>query len=77
MLRWFGHVQRLDKDDPRRKILHITADRMRYRCRPMLIWRDLVKTGMTIIQMTTEIAEDRTHWHVMIRAGDKGKVGKA
>ena len=39
-LRWFGHVQRRDKDDATRKIL---VDEKRNRGRPKLRWRDLVK----------------------------------
>ena len=65
-LRWFGHVQRRDKDDATRKILQMTVDGKRNRGRPKLRWRDLVRDDMAINQMTTEMAEDRGHWHVMI-----------
>ena len=68
-LRWFVHVQRRDKDDAMRKILQMTADGKRNRGRPKLKWRDLVRDDMARNQMTTEMAEDRGHWHVMIRAG--------
>ena len=68
-LRWFGHVQRRDKDDATRKILQMTVDGKKNRCRLKLRWRDLVKEGMAGNQMTTEMAEDRKHWHVMIRGG--------
>ena len=68
-LRWFGYVERRDKDDATRKILQMTVDGKRIRGRPKLRWRDLVKEDMTRHQMTTEMAEDRKHWHVMIRAG--------
>ena len=37
--------------------------------RPKLRWRDLVKEDMARNQMTTEMAEDRKHRHVMIQAG--------
>ena len=67
-LRWFGHVQRRDQDDATRKILPITVDGKRNRGRPKLRWRDLVRDDMARNQMTTEMAEDRGHWHVMIRA---------
>ena len=66
-LRWFGHVQRWDKDDATRKILNMTVDGKRNRGRPKLRWRDL--EDMARNQMTTEMAEDRKHWHVMIQAG--------
>ena len=69
-LRWFGHVQRRDKDDGTRKILQMTVDGKRNRGRRKLRWRDLVKEDMARNQMMTEImAEDRKHWHVMIQAG--------
>ena len=69
-LRWFGHVQRRDKDEATRNILQMTVDGKRNRGRPKLIlWRDLVKEDMATNHMTTEMAEDRRHWHVMIRAG--------
>ena len=67
-LRWFGHVQRRDTYDATRKILQMTVDVKRNRARPKLRWRDLVKDDMAKSQMTTEMAEDRRHWHVMIRA---------
>ena len=68
-LRWFGHVQRGDTDDATRKILQMTVAGKRNRGRPKLRWRDLVEEDMAGNQMTTEMAEDRGHWHVMIRAG--------
>ena len=68
-LRWFGHVQRRDKDDATRNILQMEVDGKRNRGRPKLRGRDLVKDDMARNQVTTEMAEDRRHWHVMIRAG--------
>ena len=69
-LRWFGHVQSRDKDDAMRNILQkTTVDGKRNRGRPKPRWRDLVRDDMARNQMTTEMAEERGHWHVMIRAG--------
>ena len=68
-LRWFAHVQRRDKVEATRKILQMTVDGMQNRGRQKLRWRDLVKENMARNQMTTEMAEDRKHWHIMIRAG--------
>ena len=73
-LRWFGHVQRRDKDDATRKILQMEVEGKRNRGTPKLRWRDLVKDDMARNQMTTEMAEDRRHWHVLIRAGTLRRV---
>ena len=66
--RWFGHVQRRDKDEATRKILQMQWMEREIEALQMLRWRDLVKEDMARNQMTTEMAEDRKHWHVVIRA---------
>ena len=58
-----------DKYEATRKILQMTVDGKRNRGRPKLRWEDLVKEDMARNQMTTEMAEDRRHWHVNIQAG--------
>ena len=70
-LRWFGHVQSRAIDDATRKDIadEMTVDGKRNRGRPKLRWQDLVKDDMARNQMTTEMTEDRIHWHVMKRAG--------
>ena len=65
----FGHVQRRDKDEATTKTLQMTVDGKRNRGRPTLRWRDLVKEDMARNQMTTEMAEDRKHWPLMIQVG--------
>ena len=60
-LRWFGHVQRRDKDEATRNILQMSVNGKRNRGRPKLRWRDLVKEDMARIHMTTEMAEDGKH----------------
>ena len=37
-LRWFGHVQRRDKDEAKREILQMTVDGKRNRGIPKLRW---------------------------------------
>ena len=70
-LRWLGHVQRRDSDDATSKILQMTVDGRRNGGRPKLRWRDLLKEDTRIArnQMTTEMAEDRKHWHVLTQTG--------
>ena len=53
---------------PRERYCRWSIDGNRNRGRPKLRWRDLVKDNMARNQITTEMAEDRRHWHVMIRA---------
>ena len=48
----------------------MAVDGKQNRSRPKLRGRDLVKRGYGHSnQMKTEMAEDRKHWHVAIRAG--------
>ena len=65
MLRWFGHVQRRDK---------VITDGSRWKVNSRQTKVEMAKPGergytMTRNQMTTEMAEDRKHWHVMVQAG--------
>ena len=62
-------MQRRDKDETTIHILQMTVDGKRNRGTPKLRWRDLVKEDMARNQMTTEMADDKKHWHVMIQAG--------
>ena len=75
-LRWFGHVQRWDKDEATRKILYkmMTVDVKRNRGRLKLRWQDHVKDDMARNQMTIEMEEDRKHWHVIIQAGTQRSI---
>ena len=68
-LRLFGQVQRRDKDDATRRIFQMTVDGMRNRGRPKLRWQELVNEDMARNQITTGMAEDGKHWHVMSQAG--------
>ena len=72
---WFGHVQRRDKDEATRKILQMAVDGKRNRGRPRLRWRLTTKEDMARNQTTTEMAENRQHWHVMIQADTPVRVG--
>ena len=69
-----GHMQMQDKDEAMRKILQVAVDGKRNRARPKPRWWDLVKDDMARNQMTTKMAEDRKHSHVMIRAGTLQRV---
>ena len=49
--------------------MNITVDGKKNRGRTKLRRRDLVTEDMTRYEITTEMAEDRKHWHAMFRAG--------
>ena len=69
MLRWFAHAQRQVTDEATRNILQMTVDEKENQGNPKPKWRDLVIEDMARNQMTTQMAEDRKQWNVIIQAG--------
>ena len=51
--KWFGHVQRRDKDDASRNILQVTVDGKRNRGRPKLTWGQDYKRFSSISRCST------------------------
>ena len=61
-LRWFGHVQRRDKDKATRNILQMTVSRWKAESRQTKPETARPgERGYGQKQMTTEMAEDRKH----------------
>ena len=56
MLRWFGHVERLDEYRMARRVLKAEVSGGRIRGRPMLGWMDGVKVALGNRGMTVEAA---------------------
>ena len=56
VLRWFGHVERMDEHHMARKVLMAEVSGGRVRGRPRLGWMDGVKVALGNRGMTTEAA---------------------
>lgn len=56
MLRWFGHVQRLDEYRMVRTILLAEVSGRRVRSRPRLVWMNSMKVYLGSRQMTIKVS---------------------
>ena len=70
VLRWFGHVKRMDEYRMARKVLMAEVSGGRVRGRPRLGWMDSVKaalgnTGMTV-DAARQCAKNRKAWRVLV-----------
>ena len=70
VLRWFGHVERLDEYRMARRVSMAEAGGWRVRGRPRLSWMDGVKGALGIREMTAEAArqcaKDRKDWRALV-----------
>ena len=70
VLRWFGHVERMDECRMARRVLMAEVSGGRVRGRPRLGWMDGVKValgnrGMTV-EAARQCAKDRKAWRAML-----------
>ena len=70
VLRWFGHVERIDEYRMARKVLMAEASGRRVRGRPRLGWMDVVKValgnrGLTV-EAVRQCAKDRKEWRALV-----------
>ena len=69
VLRWFGHVERMDEYLMTRRVLMADVSGMRVRGRPRLGWLDGVKVALGNRGMTVEVArqcaKDRKEWRAL------------
>ena len=70
VLRWFGHVERMDEYRMARKVLMTDVSGARVRGRPRLVWMDGVKValgnrGMTV-DSARQCAKDRKKWRALV-----------
>ena len=70
VLRWFGHVERMDEYRIARKVLMAEVTEVRVRERPRLGWMDGVKVASCNKRMTVEAArqcaKDRKEWRALV-----------
>ena len=70
VLRWFGHMERMDVYRMARRVLMAKVSRGRVRGRPRLGWMDCVKValgnrGMTV-EAARQFAKDRKEWSALV-----------
>ena len=70
VLRWFGHVERMDEYRITRRVLMAEVSEGRVRRRPRLGWMDGVKValgnrGMTV-EAARQCAKDRKEWRALV-----------
>ena len=70
VLRWFGHVERMDEYRLARRVLMAEVSGGRVQGRPRLGWMDGVKValgnrGMTV-EAARQCAKDRKEWRAMV-----------
>ena len=70
VLRWFGHVERMDDYHMARRVLMAEVSGGRVRGRPRLGWMDGVKvalgnSGMTV-EAARQCAKDRKAWRALV-----------
>ena len=70
ILRWFGHVERIDDHRMARRVLMAAVSAGRVRGRPRLGWMDGVKValgnrGMTV-EASRQCAKDRKAWRALV-----------
>ena len=70
LLRWFGHVERIDEYRMARRVLMAEVSGGRVRGRPRLAWMDGVKVALGNRLITVEAArlcsKDRKKWRTLV-----------
>ena len=72
VLRWFGHVERMDEERMARRVLmaEVSGGQAQVRGRPRLGWMDGVKVALGYRGMTVEAprqcAKDRKEWRALV-----------
>ena len=69
-LRWFGHVQRRDREYIGRRMLDFELPGKRSRGRPKRRYMDVVREDMKAVGAREEDVEDRGRWRQLTRCGD-------
>ena len=70
VLRWFGHVKRMEEYRMARRVLMLEVSGGRARDRPRLGWMDVVKVTLGNRGVTVEAAQqytkDRKEWRALV-----------
>lgn len=74
-LRWFGHVERREEDNPVKRVTKEEVAGKRGRGRPKKRWSDCVKEDMKEAGVRREDALQRSAWRAKIKATDPAPSG--
>ena len=70
VLRWFGHVERMDEYRMARRVLMAEVGGGRVRGRPRLGWMDGVKVALCnrgmMVEAAQQFAKDRKEWRALV-----------
>ena len=70
VLRWFGHVERMDENRMARRVLVAEVSGGRVRGRPRLGWKDGVKVALgnrgMMVEAARQCAKDRKEWRALL-----------
>jgi len=68
MLRWFGHVQRMEENSPK-KVLYMNLETTRLRCRPRNRWQDEMREDGRLVggKGWKERIYNRQEWKKLLR----------
>ena len=61
-LRWYGHVERMDKENPVRQVRLINVNGTRRKGRPRKTWQQLVRTDLDQLNLEPGLSQDRETW---------------
>ena len=70
VLRWFGHVERMDEYHMARRVFMAEVSGGRVRGRPRLGWMDGMKVALgnrgMMVEAARQYAKDRKEWRAMV-----------
>ena len=71
-LRWFGHIGHRPMNAPVRKVEKIDiAQGKKLRGRPKMMWMEVIKNYMKLLELEKSIVVDRNDWRRMICVLDR------
>ena len=70
VLRWFGHVERMDNEQLLKQVMHAKVNGRSARGRPRFGWMDGVKRALNDrgmdVREASERARDRNEWRMIV-----------
>ena len=70
---WYGHIQRMEDNNPVKQTMEMVVPGKRPRGRPRGRWKDRIQGDMQTLRITPEDAYDRKFWKSRIKAANPTK----